>query len=383
MIARILGRLLLLLLLIVLVAAGLLRLRYGGGGDFPARNAGPPRLAETALQTVADLATPPGNIAVAADGRVFATLHPEARPDWKVVEIRDGKAQPFPSLEWQTGIGQPLFFRDVLSLRIDRQNRLWVLDNGQHGFHAGRLLAFDIDSGKPVHGYTFPRQLAALGSHLNDFQVSPDGKHVYIADASIFAKKPALIVYDVERKKARRLLQGHPSVTPDFYTPVVQGRRMQILGLFAIRPGVDSIALDTRGEWLYFAPVTSLHLYRVRTSDLRDTSLAESTLAGRVEIFAPKTMSDGLTMDTADNIYLSDLEHSAIVVLRPDRSMETLLQSERLRWPDGFSFGSGGWLYVSCSSLQHVLGRPPADIARHAPYQIFRVQLDVEGVAGH
>ena len=39
--------------------------------------------------------------------------------------------------------------------------------------------------------------------------------------------------------------------------PVVQGVRMELFGLFTVRPGVDSIALDDAGEWLYFAPVTS------------------------------------------------------------------------------------------------------------------------------
>ena len=86
------------------------------------------------------------------------------------------------------------------------------------------------------------------GSHLNDFQVSPDGNTLYIADASFFAQTPALIVYDVATRRARRLLDGHSSVMPDFYTPVVQGPRMEAFGLVAIRPGVDSIVLDRSGE---------------------------------------------------------------------------------------------------------------------------------------
>lgn len=380
---RLLLRSLLLILLLLGLVAGGLHLRYGGGGDFPNRLPGPPRLPESALEVVADLPSPPGNIAVAADGRVFATLHPEARPEWKVVEIVAGQAQPWPSVEFQRKGTEPRFFRDVLSLRIDRQNRLWTLDNGQHGLHPGRLLAFDLASGAVVHEFQFPRALAGLGSHLNDFQVSPDGRWVYIAEASFFGKTPALIVYDSESGSARRLLDHHPAVTADDYTPVVQGRRMLAYGLVAIRPGVDSIVLDHAGEWLYFAPVTSLNLYRIRSTDLRDMQLDAATLAGRVEVYAPKTMSDGLTMDTAGTIYVSDLEHSAIVALRADRSMETVLQSDRLRWPDGFSFGPDGWLYVACSSLHQVLGLPPSSVVAHAPYQIFRFKPGADGVAGH
>ena len=70
-------------------------------------------------------------------------------------------------------------------------------------------------------------------------------------------------------------------------------------------------------------------------------------------------------------------------LLRPDGRLQTLVQSERLRWPDGFSFGPDGWLYVSCSSLQHVIGRPPSTIAAHAPYHVFRLRPGATAAAGH
>jgi len=161
------------------------------------------------------------------------------------------------------------------------------------------------------------------------------------------------------------------------------GRDMVVYGLYTLRIAVDSIALDTRGEWLYYGAVTGDRLYRVRTRDLTDTALAPAALAARVEEFAAKTLSDGLTMDVQDNIYLSDMEHSAIVRLGQDRRLTTLLKDARLRWPDGFSFGPGGWLYVTCSSLQNVLFVGADELRAHAPYQIFRFQPGVDGVAGH
>lgn len=382
MILRTLGRLLGLFGLLLAALLALLYVRYGGGADFPDRT-GTPRLRGNILELVASLPTPPGNVAVSADGRVFASLHPEAGPRTKIVEIVQGEARPFPNAAFQSGDGEPRWFRNVIALRIDRQDRLWTLDNGDHGLHPGRLLAFDLKSGEVAHEFEFPRSVAGLGSHLNDFQVAADGKVIYIAEASFFAKTPALVVYDVERRAARRLLQGHPSVTPEAYTPVVGGRRMVAFGLVSIRPGVDSIALDSRGEWLYFAPVTSGHLYRARTADLRDEALSAGELASRVETWAEKTMSDGITMDLAGNVFLTDPEHSAIMQLRPDGALETVVKDDRLRWPDGFSWGPDGWLYVSCSALHQIIGMPPWTYDDHAPYQIYRLKPGTQGVPGH
>lgn len=368
--------------LIAVALAITLRVIYGGGEAFPDRS-GEPTLPADALEVVADLPLPPGNISVSEEGRIFFTFHPEARPKIKVAELIDGRAVPFPSMDFQTGEGQNRYFRNVLSIRVDRQNRLWTLDNGHHGFDATRLLAFDITSGRVVHEHVFAPGIAGLGSHLNDFQIAPNGRKIYIADASFFAKKPAIIVYDVATKRSRRRITDHPSVEAEHFLPVVQGRSMQAFGLVAIRPGVDSIALDKRGEWLYFAPITNNHLYRVKTEDLDNIKLSRARLAERIEVFAEKTMSDGLSMDREGGIYISDLEHSAILRLGQDKQLTTLIKDERLRWPDGFSFGPEGWLYVTASSLHEVIGKSPANIEAHAPYQIFRFKPGAEGVPGH
>lgn len=347
------------------------RARYGGGGDFPDRS-GAPLLGGDALEVVANLDHPPGNVAVAADGRVFATFHPEGDPPLPLFELVDGKPVAYPP----GGLPGGLTLQTPLSLRVDRKHRLWVLDYGRHGLGQARLLAFDLATDALVYRHDFPAKIALTGSNLNDFQVSPDGRHVYVADASLFLQIPAIVDYDVGRQRGRRLLQGHESVLPEKFVPVVHGARMQLWGVFAIRPGVDSIALDDAGEWLYFAPLTSRSLWRVRAADLDDESVDRETLESRVERFADKTMSAGIAIDAHGTLYLSDIEHSAIVALGQDKKLRTLLKDERLRWPDGLAFGPGGWLYVSCSSLDTVLGRGADEVRAHAPYQIFRFRPD-------
>jgi hypothetical protein len=224
--------------------------------------------------------------------------------------------------------------------------------------------------------------MAGMGSHLNDFQIDPSGETIYIADASIFGKTPAILIYDKKSRYCRRVLERDTSVVPENYIPVVQGRTMNVFGLFAIRPGVDSIALDKKGEWLYFAPVTNNHMYRIHTKYLKDDSLSSIQISSHVEAFALKTMSDGLAMDVADNIYITDPEHSAIVRLTSNGKLETLFRNSHIRWPDGLGFGPDGWLYITCSALHQVIGKTPGFMKSHAPFQIYRFKPGVEGVPG-
>jgi sugar lactone lactonase YvrE len=379
---KLLGYVLAILVAVLVVLALVIRLIFGGGERLEDRT-GAPVLPASALEVVVDLDYPPGNIAVSADGRVFFTLHPDGRPPNKVLELVAGRPTPYPNAAFQHPESDTPHFQTPLAIRIDRQGRLWVLDYANYGRGQPRLLAFDLATNELVHQYDFPRDVAGFLSMLNDFQVDPAGETIYIAETSPFLQRPALIVYDVSRRTSRRLLEGHPSVATEDYVIQAPGRDMIIYRLATMRIAVDSIGLDTRGEWLYYGAVTGTHMYRVRASDLKDAALNPADLAARVEDFAAKTLSDGITLDTRDNIYLSDMEHSAIVRLGQDRRLTTLLKDPRLRWPDGFSFGPGDWLYVTCSSLQNVLFVSSAEMRAHAPYQIFRFKPGVPGVPGH
>ncbi|MFT7127478.1 MAG: hypothetical protein ACI9HX_001156 [Pseudoalteromonas tetraodonis] len=146
--------------------------------------------------------------------------------------------------------------------------------------------------------------------------------------------------------------------------------------MFAIRPGVDSIALNRRGTYLYFGAVTSQYLYRVPVSDLQNPALSSDAIAERVVKHLPKPESDGITIDNQEQIYISDPGHSAILRITRSFKLETLLQDDRIRWPDG-------WLYFTCSSLHQVLGRTDGQIADAGPYQVYRFKPGAKAPAGH
>jgi sugar lactone lactonase YvrE len=225
--------------------------------------------------------------------------------------------------------------------------------------------------------------VAGFLSMLNDFQVSPDGGTIYIAEASPIRQTPAIIVYDVASRTSRRLLDGHPSLLPQGYVIQAPGRDMIVFGFYTLHIGIDTIALDRTGEWLYYGPVNGARLYRVASAALRDRMLDEAALAARVEDFGPKPISDGATTDDTGAVYLTDPEHSAVHAIDADRRLRTVVKDERLRWPDGLSFGPDGWLYVTCSALHYVLFVSNATMQEHAPYQIYRFKPGPQAAAGH
>ncbi len=371
---KIVLRLSLVLVCVIAVLAGFLKIRYGGGADFPDRS-GAPLLAASAVEVVAELPFPPGNLSVDTPTRIFFTFHPEGRPPVNLALWEAGEWRPFPDATWQPGGEQLQALNEVLSVRLDRERRrLWALDNGVHGLSTPRLLAFDADNGQLIHSFTFPRAIAGIGSHYNDFQISNDGNTLYIADASFFGQTPALVIYDFASDRARRVLDGHPGVTAERYIPHVGGRRMEALGLVAIRPGVDSIALSADDRWLYFAPVTNNYLWRIATRHLNNPDLSAEALARKAERFALKTMSDGINANASGDIYLTDPEHFALERLNSAGELQTVVRNDALlRWPDGLSIGPDGMLYATASGLHQIIGRPPSAVQRGAPWHLLKI----------
>lgn len=352
------------------VALIAVRLRYGGGEpyrDLTVR----PTLDAGALETVFEYAEPIGNIAVADNGDLFFTVHPESKPAGnRLLRVRDGIALPFPS-----GALQDDLFVTPLGITIDARGRLWTIDHGAHGTQPVRLLAFDPESGEILHDERLTGDVAPLGSFIQDVRIGADGRTAFLADASFWRRRPALIVYDIEARAARRVLEGHPAVTAENWLVRTADRDMTFFGgLVTLQAGVDGIAVSPDNEWLYFAAMTHDGLFRVPVAALTDAALDDAALAARVQRFSDKPLSDGLGIDDEGRVYITDIEHRAIFRVGNDRRLETLVRSPAIGWPDGVAFDPAGALYIADSALPSYLLRPREAIAAGAPYAIRRLR---------
>lgn len=371
-------RIVILATLLVALAIGGLRLHFGGGGPFP-EMAGQPSVTESGLETVLSHPEPLGNVAVSATGRLFFTVHPEARADGpRLYEWRGGRAEPFPDEELQAAV-----LETPLGLAIDRQNRLWVIDPAAHGLGRPRIVAIDLDTDRIVHEHVFPRSVAPHGSFLQDLQVDRDGRMVYIADASVWRKSPALVVYDTLTRRSRRTLEDHPSLRAQDWIIRTPMREMRFFGGFVpMKIGLDGIALDPAGQWLYFGAMTHDTLHRIPTGALLDDALDSRALAERIEAVGRKPLSDGLSADLSGNVYITDVEHGAVLRMAPGGVLTTIVRSPRVRWADGLSFGPDGWLYLADSALPEVVMKTRGHIREHGPYHVYRFRPGTTGVPG-
>jgi len=315
------------------------------------------------LQQVASFEHQVTGVSVSGDGRIFVNF-----PRWtedapiSVAEVtRDGQIKPYPDDEWnswrnakknQMAAGD--HFVCVQSVVADAHGNLWVVDPAAPATApvvkgGPKLVRIDLKTNKVAQVIRFDERVAPQGSYLNDVRFSPDGRHAYLTDAGA---EGALVVVDLQNGRARRVLHGHPSTQPEADVVVkTDGQELRRPDGRGVEFAADSIALSPDGHTLYWKALTGRTLYRIPTDALENTHLSEKELDARVERVAVTEPTDGLWTDRRGRLYLSAIEQNAVKVRDGDR-VTTLVQDQRLRWPDTFSEGPDGTIYVTSSRIQ-------------------------------
>lgn len=362
-------------IVLVLALLGTIYVMFGRGVPY-ADLSGAPLLVEGTMEAAVISDQPIGNVAVSANGRIFYTIHPESKPvGTKLYEWVDGAPVPYPNADDQGAL-----FTSPLGLAIDAKNRLWVIDPADHGIGAAKLTAFDLGTNSVAHSHEFARNVAPLGSFLQDLQVSSDGRWVYIADVGFWAKRPAIVVYDTTTGTARRVLNRHASVYPQNLLIRNQIRDMSYFGgLLEMKTGIDGIAISHNDQWIYYGAMNHDTLYRVPTAALQDNSLEDAAIAATIEAVGQKPLNDGFSVDDQNNVFITDVEHQAVVRMAPDGTLLTIVKDTRISWADSLSFGPDGWLYLADSGIPHLVMQ---DAENHAPYYIWRFKPGTVGAAG-
>ncbi len=343
---------------------------------------------EPQVEAVFQLPLAPAGMTVAPGGNFIISVSFDEKPQNRVIEVtKKGESKPFPTEAIsQAAEGEPLTLDAVQGMQTDKDGVIWMLDSGHRGEVSPKIIAWDAGH-KKLHRILNLSQPAVLpGSNLNDLAVEADHPFIYVTDQASGADA-AIIVLDRGTGLARRVLQGHPSVVPVIGLDLmIDGRKIQSRRLDGTvadpQGGVKPLALDRHGEWLYYGPMRSLKLYRIKTEHLRNPALSADKLAGLVEEYSAKPLCAGITLDSKNNIYVADLGSKAIGMIAAGTKQYRVLASDpRFLWPDGLCFGVDGKLYFF-SNARNARPHGAATVTEPVSNLLFRMQTPASGRVG-
>lgn len=278
----------------------------------------------------------------------------------RLVKKGDGWVlRPFPSEEMNDP-ANPKGLKSVLGFEIDRNDVMWILDQGKIAGAATRpgdekLILWDLKSGREIQRYDFTNEESDhTCSFLNDVVVDNDAGFAYITDSGIFCKpvRGGLIVYDMKANKAHRVLDRtmFTAADPNFVFNISGG---PVTRKGPMQTGADGIALSGDKKTLYWTNLTGNILWSIDTAMLRDFAVPESEVQAAVRrVVSLPSNTDGMTADRDGNLYMSALTLDGLMKFDPRRnSVERFVHDPAMVWPDTLTWGADGSLYVISNHL--------------------------------
>ncbi|WP_439839414.1 L-dopachrome tautomerase-related protein [Aeromonas caviae] len=304
----------------------------------------------------------------------------------KLKRVNDGYVlTAFPN-ENLNDIDNPKGLKAVLGFEIDRNNTMWILDQGHVAGKPTKqgdekLILWDLNENKEVQRYEFTdKDSNRTCSFLNDVVVDNDSNFAYITDSGIFCNplNGGLIVYDRQQNKARRVLNNSKftSNEPNFFFNI---NGEPVLPNTPMLTGADGIALSGDKKTLYWTNLTGNTLYSIPTAVLRDASLSDEQIEAKVKVENTlPSNTDGMTADRNNNLYMTGLTINGLTK-RDGKTGELsrFAYDARMVWPDTLAWGPNNYLYISSNNLhKNVAGTMNFKNPLNPNFIIWRTKVD-------
>ena len=320
----------------------------------------------------------PIGVAVTPRGRIFVTFPYRQPYEYGLAEIVNGQSQPYPDKEWNRHdtLHPENHFINVQAVWPDGNGKLWVLDPANpddlEAKPAGvKLLQIDLTTNKIEHVYRF-EDLPREQTGLNDVRIDTKRGLAYLSDP----KLAAIIVLNLKTGKSRIVLKDDKSVRAE------PGFKLHIDGKDVVddkgKPfssNVNGIALTHDFTYFYYRAINQTKLYRLAVQYLADESLTDDALRTHVETVGETGISHGIIADSKGNVYTTDSPNKAIRYVTASGRFETLVRDKRLSWPDTYSVGADGYLYVTCSQINRTKKFNNGEDKVEYPFRLYKIKL--------
>ncbi|MES2948732.1 MAG: L-dopachrome tautomerase-related protein [Pseudomonadota bacterium] len=292
----------------------------------------------------------------------------------------------------------------VLGFHTDANGILWILDSAKSTDKAGGAITRPAALRAKLVGWNTKTNVlhkiidldasTVTESQHNDFAVDLAHNVIVIADEAIGENsdgaglKAALVVVDLATGTSRRLLQGDVSVLPHADPIRWEAQAGQPAGSWGLRVGVDGIALDKNNDYLYYAPLSAYRMYRIRMADLLNTALTPAQLSAKVEDYAAKPYNGGLSIDTSNNLYLTEVGGRSVGIIPADtKTYRRYVTDDKMIWPDGVTYNTDGFMYSGAAQLIQTgvfqaKATPKGSANNAPPYRIYRFRPEAVGTPG-
>jgi sugar lactone lactonase YvrE len=288
--------------------------------------------------------------------------------------MHDGQQVPYPDEAWNAwrdGADPTSKLVRVNSLRTGPDGDLWLVDTGSPAIGkpvlpgGAKLIRVNIATNTVSRTYSLAAAIQPT-SFIDDVRFN--GTHAYLTDAG----QPGLLVLDLETGTARRILNGHPSVTAD--RPIsAEGRIVREPDGKPVFVHADQLEVSPDGSTLYYQTCAG-PLYRVPTRLLDDPAAAGS-IADAVEIVADTPPTGGTAIAANGTIYLSDTDTQRILKIMPDGSSSTLIQDPRLLWVDAMWIDGSGRLWMPAAQLNRLAVFQGGTSKVRYPMQVYTIEI--------
>lgn len=283
--------------------------------------------------------------------------------------------EPFPSWEFNE-LGNCEVLQNVQNVAMDAQGKMWIIDGGRTGTLtetpdatcSPKIVIYDLKQKKVLLKYVFPEEVANKSvSFLYDIVVDNlDGGYAYITDNS--RVDPGLIVFSLQQNSSWKIrdsktMRADPSAVVFRINNEVIKTPINIAGI-ALGPKTNineqNITLNEDRQ-VFYSPISSLHLYSVSTSYLKNKNLSEGEdgmFSQYVKDLGIKAAQcDGMTMDNKGILYYGLLSVTSIArwdSSTPFSSGQQIISRDAnyIQWPNSLAFDDAGNILVLTNSLE-------------------------------